>query len=70
MKELAELTISEARKGLQKREFSSVEVAKDCLESIKASDQLNAFSTVTADLALEQAKKSDKRIGYRCFRWN
>ena len=62
MKELTELTISEVRIGLQKREFTSVEVTKDCLDSIIVSDQLNAFSTVTADIALEQAKKSDKRL--------
>ena len=62
MKELTELTISEVRKGLRGREFTSVEVTKDCLDSILTSDQLNAFSTVTADIALEQAKRSDKRI--------
>ena len=62
MKELTELTISEVRKGLRGREFTSVEVTKDCLDSIIVSDQLNAFSTVTADIALEQAKKSDKRL--------
>lgn len=62
MSELKALTISQAREGLRKKEFTSLEITKDCLESISGSDKLNAFSTVTAEKAIEQAEESDKRI--------
>ena len=63
MKKLNELTIIEAREGLSKREFSSVDITKSCLEQIKSRDgKIKAFITVTENIALEQATKADELI--------
>jgi len=60
---LNELTIKQAREGLDTKDFSSVELAKACLARIKERNQkLNAFITVTEKLALEEAKKADEII--------
>lgn len=62
-KMLNTLTIKEAHEGLKKKKFTSVELTKACLDQIKKLDkEINAFITVTEDLALEQAKKVDKKI--------
>jgi aspartyl-tRNA(Asn)/glutamyl-tRNA(Gln) amidotransferase subunit A len=46
---------------LRKRELSPVELTKDCLAKIeKLNPVLNAFITVTGDLALEQGKPKPK----------
>jgi len=58
---LNNLTIKKARQGLKDKQFSSVEVVKDCLEQIKKND-LNAFITVCKEEALEQAKQADELI--------
>src|SRR5580704_15287777 len=48
---------------LRKRELSPVELTKDCLAKIeKLNPVLNAFITVTGDLALEQARKAEAEI--------
>lgn len=61
-KRLNELNIVEVAQGLKERKFSSLDVTKACLESIKTKDKdLNAFITVTEELALKQAKESDER---------
>lgn len=60
---LNELTITQAAEGLRKREFSSVELTQACLERIdERNPRLNAFLSVTGDLALEEAEKADARI--------
>lgn len=60
---LNELTIIQAREGLDKGDFTSVELTQACLKRIKErNDEINAFVTVTEDLALEEAKKADERI--------
>lgn len=60
---LNELTIVQAAEGLRKREFSSVELTQACLERIdERNPRLNAFLSVTGDLALEEAEKADARI--------
>ncbi len=57
------LTIHEASRLLQTRQVSSVELTRACLQRIEALEPaLKAFVTVTADLALEQAKFADQRI--------
>lgn len=57
---LNQLTIKEAREGLQAKKFSSVELTKSCLEQIKKLDsKINAFITVCQKEALEQASKAD-----------
>lgn len=61
--EFNELTILEAAEGLRKKEFSSVELTKSCLQKIKESDdKIKSFITVTKDLALSQAEKADQKI--------
>lgn len=57
------LTIAEARKKLDSKEISSVELTKASLERVKELDnQLNAFLTVIEKEALEDAKKADERL--------
>ena len=49
---------------IQKRKISPVEVTKSILERIEAVDkELNAYVTVTKDLALKQAKEAEEEIG-------
>ncbi len=61
--ELTELTIAKAHEGLLKKEFSSVDLTKAYLEKIKKIDgEINAYLSVTEDLALAQAEEADKRI--------
>ena len=61
---VSELTLAEAHKKLSKKELSSVELTKACLEEIKkANSKLNAFVSVTEEAALKQAKEADERIG-------
>lgn len=61
--ELAYLNITEAARGLQRKDFSPVELAQVCLERIESIDgKLHSFITVTADLALEQARKAEQEI--------
>lgn len=60
---LNQLTIGEAKEGLKRKDFSSLELTKACLEQIKKFERkLNAFVTVTEKKALEQAKKADDLI--------
>ncbi|HZU67360.1 MAG TPA: Asp-tRNA(Asn)/Glu-tRNA(Gln) amidotransferase subunit GatA [Ktedonobacteraceae bacterium] len=57
---LYELTITEARKGLQEKKFSSRELTSACLERMKAIEpKVHAFVTFTEEQALEQAQKAD-----------
>jgi aspartyl-tRNA(Asn)/glutamyl-tRNA(Gln) amidotransferase subunit A len=61
--QLNELTITNARKGLDKKEFSAVELTQACLEAIqKKNKELNAVLTVCEVEALAEAKEADKRI--------
>ncbi len=55
------LQLTELRKLLDDKQLSSVELTKYFLERIKNSD-LNAFITVTEDLAIQQAKRADDFI--------
>ena len=60
---LAFLDLSEASRRIQQRSISPVELARACLERIdRLNPQLNAFITVTPDLALEQAKIAEDEI--------
>ncbi len=61
--ELNKLTITQAHKGLKNGDFFSVDLTKACLKRIKErNDRINAFVTVTEELALAEAKKADKMI--------
>ncbi len=63
MTELNRLTIAEARDLLRRREISASELTRECLEQIKLVDpKLNAFITVCAREAHEQAAAADLRI--------
>jgi aspartyl-tRNA(Asn)/glutamyl-tRNA(Gln) amidotransferase subunit A len=56
-------TIAQLAQGLQKGEFSSEELTRSYLDRIEKFDgQVNAYVTVTAELALATAKAADARI--------
>jgi len=60
---LNELTIKQAREGLDKKEFTSIELTVACLDVIKKENKkINAVLTVCEKEALEEAKKADERI--------
>ena len=65
MGELINLTLSEARDRLKKKEISCLELTKAYIKQIETTKNLNAFITQTPDLALQQAAESDKRIHNR-----
>jgi len=57
------LTIKQAHAGLEKCEFTSLELTRACLEAIKEKNkELNAVLTVCEEEALAEAKDADKRI--------
>jgi aspartyl-tRNA(Asn)/glutamyl-tRNA(Gln) amidotransferase subunit A len=59
----SDLTIHAAHELLKAKKISSVELTTDYLARIKAVDpRVRAIVTVTAEYALEQAKKADERI--------
>lgn len=61
---LNQLTITQAKKGLKEKKFTSEELTKACLTRIKAIEpKLNAFVTVTEEEAIQSAKEADKKIG-------
>ena len=63
MTELNRMTLAEARDALRKGEVTSVELTEACLGAIEGAGALNAFVHHTPDLALEQARAADARIG-------
>ncbi len=57
------LTIHEAHKLLKEKKISSVELTQHYLERIKQVEpKVRAFTTITEELALEQARKADDAI--------
>lgn len=58
---LTDFSILEARKLIEKKDISCVELTKAHIEAAQ-NDTLNAFIVTTPELALEQAKRSDERI--------
>ncbi len=59
--DLSYLTISEAAAGLRRKEFSPLELTKDCLARIEAIDgKLHSFITLTAELALRLAEQAER----------
>ena len=60
---LAELSATEVRAALVKREATAVEIAGACLEALRARDpHVHAFVTVTADDALAAARAADAAL--------
>lgn len=55
-------TLTELAAGLKARQFSSVELTQTYLSRIKQHQGLNAYVTVTEELALAQAKVADDRL--------
>lgn len=60
-KELTTLTIAEGLKGLENKDFTSVELTQAHLDAMAVSKNLNAYVVETPDIALKQAKESDER---------
>ncbi|MBF0269278.1 MAG: Asp-tRNA(Asn)/Glu-tRNA(Gln) amidotransferase subunit GatA [Alphaproteobacteria bacterium] len=61
MSDLTHLTIAEAEAGLDKGNFTSVELTKAHLDAMSKRKDLNAYITETPDQALRMAADSDKR---------
>lgn len=67
--EINYLTIAQAAALIRKRKLSPVELTKAYLERIEAFDsQLNAFITVTPELALRQARRAEREIARGDYR--
>ncbi len=61
--DLYQLTIQQAKKGLEKKEFSSVDLVNALLDRIEKLDgDIGAYISVDADGAKESAVEADKRI--------
>ena len=61
-KKLNELTIIEALSMLKNKEITAIDLVQACIDQIeKLNLETNAFVTKTFEIALEQAKESDKR---------
>ncbi len=57
------MNIEEAAAQLRRREISAVELARESLRRIRqAQPLLNAFITITEDVALEQARRADEEL--------
>ncbi|MEC7836350.1 MAG: amidase family protein, partial [Chloroflexota bacterium] len=60
---LVAITASEARRLLDDKEISSVELTKEHLKRISNTEKnIDAYVTVTEDKALEEAQLADERI--------
>jgi aspartyl-tRNA(Asn)/glutamyl-tRNA(Gln) amidotransferase subunit A len=61
MTDLTNLTIADALKGLEAKDFTSVELTEAHLKVMEDNRHLNAYIVETPELALEQAKASDQK---------
>jgi aspartyl-tRNA(Asn)/glutamyl-tRNA(Gln) amidotransferase subunit A len=62
-------TVAELSRALQSRTITSQAVTERCLEQIAARDSsINAFITVLADQAREQARAADEEIAAGRYR--
>ena len=63
MSDLTKLSIAQAREELLKKNISSTELTKAYIDEIEKSNKaLNAYVAVTADIAVDMAKKSDEKL--------
>ncbi|MFT0891134.1 Asp-tRNA(Asn)/Glu-tRNA(Gln) amidotransferase subunit GatA [Pseudochelatococcus sp. G4_1912] len=62
MTDLTQLTLAQARDGLNARQFSAIELTTAHLDAIDSAEALNAYVLKTPEKALEGAKASDARI--------
>src|SRR5436305_10576728 len=63
MRELTALTLTQAREGLRKREFSAAELADAHLAAMEAARVLNAYVLETPEVARAMAREADARLG-------
>ncbi|MDG2243064.1 MAG: Asp-tRNA(Asn)/Glu-tRNA(Gln) amidotransferase subunit GatA [Rhodospirillaceae bacterium] len=63
MTELTQLSLSAARDGLAKGDFSAVELTQAHIGAMDTHRDLNAYITEVPELALERAKEADYNIG-------
>jgi len=61
MSSLIELSLKEAKSGLENKDFTALELTDSYIKNCEDSKSLNIFITETFDLAREQAKESDKK---------
>ena len=61
MTDLTKLTLEAALGGMEKGEFSSIELTKAHIDACMDGADLNAFITTTFEQAMEQAQASDER---------
>ncbi|MCD8519950.1 MAG: Asp-tRNA(Asn)/Glu-tRNA(Gln) amidotransferase subunit GatA [Alphaproteobacteria bacterium] len=61
MTNLTHLTIAEALKGLESKEYTAKELTQAHIDAGTQAENLNAYVTYTPELALTQADESDKR---------
>lgn len=60
---LTEITIAEAQKALHEKKISALELAEEAIKQAeKTEPQINAFVTLTPEIAREQAKEADARL--------
>lgn len=65
MPALHQLTLRKAHDLLRSREASSVEITQACLDRISSVEpEINAFVTITGELALQQAREADANRSY------
>lgn len=57
------LTIRETQDGLKEKKFSSEELVNEYIKRIELNKDLNAFLTVSSDIAFEQAKQPGGMVG-------
>jgi len=57
MTKLTALTLTEARDGLHKKQFSATELTKAFLENMETQRSLNAYITETPERALEGGER-------------
>jgi len=62
MSELTTLTIAEARRGLDNKDFTAAELADAHLAAMERARALNAYVVETADKARDMAAAADRRI--------
>jgi aspartyl-tRNA(Asn)/glutamyl-tRNA(Gln) amidotransferase subunit A len=62
MKELASLTLAQARDALRRREFSATELANVCIAAIEQARVLNTFVLEAPDRARAMAQEADTRL--------
>jgi aspartyl-tRNA(Asn)/glutamyl-tRNA(Gln) amidotransferase subunit A len=59
---LTGLTISQARDGLKRKDFSAREMAEAYIKAVETARPLNAFLVETPERALDMGKESDSRL--------